>query len=80
MKACQKILSAAVIATIIVVVGTIAYFQFSPITHLRISTTTSLYDPGLLDQIKTQYESNHKVSLDIIAQGTGLALASARIM
>ena len=77
MKAWQKILSVAVIATIIVIVGTIAYFQFSPTTHLRISTTTSLYDTGLLDQIKTQYESNHKVSLDVIAQGTGLALASA---
>src|SRR4030067_1340587 len=77
MKTWQKILSAAVIATIIVVVGTIAYFQFSPTTHLRISTTTSLYDTGLLNQKKTQYESNHKVSLDIIAQGTGLALASA---
>ncbi|MGA2309318.1 MAG: substrate-binding domain-containing protein [Candidatus Bathyarchaeia archaeon] len=77
MKAWQKILIAAVIATVVVIVGTIAYLDFSPTPRLYISTTTSLYDTGLLDQIKTQYEATHKVSIYFNPQGTGVALADA---
>jgi tungstate transport system substrate-binding protein len=77
MKAWQKILIVAVIATVVVIVGTIAYLDFSPTPRLYISTTTSLYDTGLLDQIKTQYEATHKVDIYFNPQGTGVALADA---
>ncbi len=76
-KAWQKILIAAVVATVVVIAGTVAYYQLLPTPELRISTTTSLYDTGLLAEIKTQYEASHKVDISILSQGTGLALASA---
>src|SRR3989304_6493025 len=77
MQAWQKILIAAAVATIIVVAGTVAYLEFSPTPRLTISTTTSLWDTGLLSEIKTQYEATHKITLNIAAQGTGVALANA---
>ena len=77
MQAWQKTLPVAVLVTIAVVAGTVVYFDFFARTRLRISTTTSLYDTGLLDEIKTQYEATHKVDLEIIHAGTGVALADA---
>ena len=77
MQAWQKILIVAVTATVVVIAGTIAYLDFSPTPRLIISTTTSLYDTGLLDQIKTQYEAAHKVDIYFSSQGTGIALANA---
>ena len=77
MKAWQKILIVAVIATTVVIAGTLIYFEFFTRRRLRISTTTSLYDTGLLDEIKKQYETTHSVDLNIISAGTGIALQQA---
>jgi tungstate transport system substrate-binding protein len=77
MKAWQTILVAAVVATIVAIAGTLAYLNLSPTPRLIISTTTSLYDTGLLDAIKTQYEATHKVDIYFSPQGTGVALANA---
>jgi tungstate transport system substrate-binding protein len=77
MKAWQKMLIVAVVATVTVIAGTLAYLYFSPTPRLMVSTTTSLYDTGLLDAIKTQYEATHKVHIYFSAQGTGVALANA---
>lgn len=77
MKAWQKILMVAVLATIVVVAGTITYYNLLPTPELRISSTTSLWDTGLLTEIKSKYEATHKVDISILPQGTGLALASA---
>ena len=77
MKAWQKILIVAVIATTVVIAGTLIYFEFFARRRLRISTTTSLYDTGLLDEIKKQYETTHSVDLNIISAGTGIALQQA---
>jgi len=77
MKTWQKMLIVAIIATITVIAGTLAYLYFSPTPRLMVSTTTSLYDTGLLDAIKTQYEATHKVHIYFSAQGTGVALANA---
>jgi tungstate transport system substrate-binding protein len=77
MKAWQTILIVAVAATIMVIAGTLAYLYFSPTPRLIISTTSSLYDTGLLDAIKAQYEATHKVDIYFSAQGTGVALANA---
>ena len=77
MKAWQKILIVAVIATTVVIAGTLIYFEFFARRRLRISTTTSLYDTGLLDEIKNQYQATHSVDLNIISAGTGIALQQA---
>ncbi len=45
---------------------------------LRIATTTSLYDTGLLDALESKYENTSHVDVQITAQGTGQALDTAR--
>ncbi|MFW9769468.1 MAG: substrate-binding domain-containing protein [Candidatus Thorarchaeota archaeon] len=46
---------------------------------LTISTTTSLYDTGLLDLLKDQYEQNHpNVIVAFISAGTGIAITHAK--
>jgi len=45
---------------------------------LRIATTTSLYDTGLLDQLEMMYENASGVDVQITAQGTGQSLDTAR--
>lgn len=69
---------AAALATIIVIAGTIVYFNYFAKRRLFISTTTSLYNTGLLDIIERDYESTHNVDLQIIAAGTGIAIQHAK--
>jgi tungstate transport system substrate-binding protein len=77
MQAWQKLLIVAVLATIIVVAGTLVYFTYFSKRRLFISTTTSLYDTKLLDAIEADYESTHNVDLQITAVGTGIAIKQA---
>ena len=77
MQAWQKILVVAVLATVIVVAGTLVYFNYFSKRRLFISTTTSLYDTGLLNVIEKDYESSHPVDLSITAVGTGIAIQQA---
>jgi tungstate transport system substrate-binding protein len=77
MQAWQKLLIVAALATIIVVAGTLVYFTYFSRRRLFISTTTSLYDTGLLDAIEKDYESSHPVDLSITAVGTGIAIQQA---
>lgn len=44
---------------------------------LVISTTTSLYDTGVLDYLEEAFEAEHNVDLNFISSGTGLAIAHA---
>ena len=67
----------ALLATIIVVAGTLVYFNYFSKRRLFISTTTSLYDTGLLNVIETNYEATHNVDLQITAVGTGVAIQQA---
>lgn len=54
------------------------YLQFHNKETLVISTTTSLFDTGLLDEIKTVYEETHQnVLLAFISAGTGIAITHA---
>ena len=71
-------LIAASLATIIVVAGTIVYFNYFTKRRLFISTTTSLYDTRLLDEIERDYEATHNVDLNILAVGTGIAIQHAQ--
>jgi tungstate transport system substrate-binding protein len=77
MQAWQKLLIVAALATIIVVAGTLVYFNYFSKRRLFISTTTSLYDTGLLDEIEKDYEATHNVDLNIVAVGTGIAIQQA---
>ncbi|MFC5277366.1 substrate-binding domain-containing protein [Halorubrum rubrum] len=45
---------------------------------LTLTTTTSTYDTGLLDEIHGSFEEMYGVTVDAVAQGTGAALESAR--
>ncbi|HWQ18775.1 MAG TPA: substrate-binding domain-containing protein [Methanotrichaceae archaeon] len=42
--------------------------------RLKIATTTSLYDTGLLDYIENQFEDKYNVSMSIVSGGTGIAI------
>lgn len=47
-------------------------------TTLVISTTTSLYDTGVLDHIEEVFEADHDIDLYFISVGTGLAITHAQ--
>ena len=42
---------------------------------LRLATTTSTYDSGLLDAILPDFEQSHKAEVEVVAVGTGQAIA-----
>jgi tungstate transport system substrate-binding protein len=78
MKTWKVMLLVAALATIVVIAGTLIYLDYFARRRLRISTTTSLYDTGLLNEIEKQYEASHPVDLNIISAGTGIALQQAQ--
>ena len=45
---------------------------------LVVSTTTSLYDTGVLDVIEESFEADHTIDLYFISVGTGLAITHAK--
>ncbi|MBL7078690.1 substrate-binding domain-containing protein [Candidatus Bathyarchaeota archaeon] len=45
--------------------------------RLIVSTTTSLYDTGVIDMIEDAFEEEQKIDLHFISVGTGLAIAHA---
>ena len=78
MQTWQKLLIVAALATVVVIAGTLAYFNYFAKRRLIISTTSSLYDTDLLAVIETDYEATHNVDLNIIAVGTGIAIQQAQ--
>jgi len=80
-----KIQSLAIVIIIVVAIAisAIAIWQtqnWHPnlATVLVVSTTTSLYDTGLLDVIEDQFESKYNIDLQFISAGTGLAIQHAQ--
>ncbi|SFB85197.1 tungstate transport system substrate-binding protein [Halobiforma haloterrestris] len=45
---------------------------------LTLTTTTSTYDTGLLDELNAPFQDRYGVTVDAVAQGTGAALETAR--
>jgi tungstate transport system substrate-binding protein len=45
--------------------------------RLIVSTTTSLYDTGVIDMLEDAFEEKHQADLQFISVGTGLAIAHA---
>jgi tungstate transport system substrate-binding protein len=71
--------SALVAISLIVVVSlSVSLGAFRGQNRLIVSTTTSLYDTGLLDFIAERYFQLYHIKLDFIAAGTGQALEHAR--
>lgn len=69
-------------ALTIVLVGAAAYIyigqQNVPKQHLIVSTTSSLYETGLLDTLKVEFEKRYpSINVSFISQGTGLAIQTA---
>lgn len=76
MKHTGLILVAIVVVAIIV--GAWALTTMQGKERLVVSTTTSLYETGLLDVLDTKFEANHpNVNVTFISQGTGLAIQTA---
>ncbi|MCW4043949.1 MAG: substrate-binding domain-containing protein [Candidatus Bathyarchaeota archaeon] len=74
----QKLIIIATLSTVILIAGTVAYFNYFAKRRLIISTTTSLYDTALLDEIEKRYETTHNVDINIISAGTGIAIQHAQ--
>jgi len=81
METWKKMIIAAFIMTVLIISGTIIYFQYFATRRLIVSTTTSLYDAGLLFEIEKVYEAKHRpfdpVDLNFISAGTGIAIQHA---
>jgi tungstate transport system substrate-binding protein len=74
--------TAVILAVVIVVglVGAVWYFNRPAAgkTQLIVSTTTSLYETGVLSVLKKSFEAKYpQYNVSFISQGTGLALATA---
>ena len=78
MRAWRILLIVAALATIAVISGTFAYFNYFTKKRLFISTTTSLYDTLLLDELERDYEARHNVDPNVLAVGTGIAIQHAK--
>jgi len=73
----RKMILAASITTILVISGTMVYYRYFLKRGLIISTTTSLYDTGLLEVLEKEFEATHQVDVRIISAGTGIAIQHA---
>jgi len=71
--------SILVIAVIASVTATALYLRPSTKERLIVSTTTSLYDTGLLrDAIEPAFEAKYPIDLNFISVGTGIAIQHAQ--
>ncbi|MHA2026555.1 MAG: substrate-binding domain-containing protein [Candidatus Thorarchaeota archaeon] len=77
----EKMLGLSFLMLVLLGTGTGFLWYFLQIQNketLIVSTTTSLYDTGLLDEIKSEYEETHQnVLLAFISAGTGIAITHA---
>jgi len=71
-------ISLLVSTAIVSVAGTTYYFRASMKERLIVSTTTSLYDTGLLDSVETLFEAKYPIDLNFISVGTGIAIQHAQ--
>jgi tungstate transport system substrate-binding protein len=62
----------------LIIGGSFAYFQYFTRTKLLISTTTSLYETGLLNATKQAFEAKYQIDLNFLAVGTGQAIQQAQ--
>ncbi|MCW4014060.1 MAG: substrate-binding domain-containing protein [Candidatus Bathyarchaeota archaeon] len=66
---------------ILTIAGGLYWYQTKPVEReqLIVSTTTSLYETGVLDVLKTRFETHYpEYNVSFISQGTGLAIETAK--
>ena len=71
----KTIIAAALI--IAIAIGGYAAWPRAGTRRLIVSTTTSLYDTGVIDMIEDAFEEEHRIDLHFISVGTGLAITHA---
>jgi len=74
------LISILIVTMVVVTLGAILYTnQIAGKQRLTISTTTSLYDTGVLEVLKAEYEqTNPEVVLAFISAGTGIAITHGK--
>ena len=75
-----KLLAIALVVIVASAIGVYAVFELTKPKNqnLIVSTTTSLYETGLLDVLKTEFEKEYPhITVSFISQGTGLAIQTA---
>ena len=73
-----KVFIVAVAVTALVIAGSYAYFRYFTRSRLLISTTTSLYETGLLNATKQAFEAKYQIDLGFLPVGTGQAIQQAQ--
>jgi len=73
----RKIILVASIMTVLIISSSWIYLEYFATRRLIISTTTSLYDTGLLDALKAEFKTKYPVDISLISAGTGLAIQHA---
>jgi len=68
----------ATVTTVLIIAGSYVYFQSLIRTRMMISTTTSLYETGLLNATKQAFEAKYPIDLAFLAVGTGQAILQAQ--
>lgn len=70
----------AVVLAVVVIGSVVGYFLWPrPAEQFIVSTTTSLYETGLLDILKQRFEQTYPgYNVSFISQGTGKAIATAQ--
>jgi tungstate transport system substrate-binding protein len=79
-KSLKRYYGIALVIIIIAVIGIAAYALNAPQDKviLTVSTTTSLYETGLLDVLDAKFEEKYSnINVTFISQGTGLAIQTA---
>jgi tungstate transport system substrate-binding protein len=79
-KAKREVLIVAAVM-VVAIAGGLIWTMSRPQTKesLIVSTTTSLYETGVLDELKTMFETAHpEYNVSFISQGTGLAIETAK--
>jgi tungstate transport system substrate-binding protein len=77
----KKYYAIILVAIIIAAIGIAAWALNAPQDKviLTVSTTTSLYETGLLDVLDTKFEEKYpNINVTFISQGTGLAIETAK--
>ena len=72
-----KIVIAVAIVAVIGLSASLAVWEYGR-PKLIMATTTSTYDSGLLDYVLPGFESKYFIDVDIVAVGTGKAIATAK--
>lgn len=78
MQMTSKLVLTAVMVMTLLIAGTLIYYTYFARRRLKISTTTSLYDTGLLDAVEREFEAKYPVDITFYPVGTGIAIEQAK--